>query len=151
MSLWRDSKAIMNFLRINRTFLRMKFLQGNQKKFITEISIKSGLSTEKLAKLAGVHPRSFRDWKREKLSMTLRAAELFCKKFDILLPEDKKTLVERWKLSKIEASRMGGKALFKKWGSPATPEGRRKGGINTLTNLRRNGIIPLVKVYKDKF
>lgn len=133
--------------------IRLKFLPGNQKKFIDEIYSKSKFSTDKLAKIAKVHPRSFRDWRREKLTMPLKAAVIFCKKFNIILPEDKEIIIARWKKAKEEAGKIGGIAHFKKCGSPATVEGRRKGGIKAIANLKRNGRIPSVKIYRlpEKF
>lgn len=129
--------------------MRTKFLPGQQQEFIESVYIKSGLTTNQLAELAQVHPRSFRDWRREKLTMTLFAAEFFCKKFEVVLPEDKGILIDRWQKAKQEASRIGGIALFKKHGSPATNEGRRKGGIKAIANLKKNGIIPSVKIYRQ--
>ncbi len=128
--------------------LRIKFLPGNQKAFIQELYRRSGFSTKQLADIAGVHQRSFIDWRREKLTMSLAAAELFCEKFEINLPEDKKALISRWETVKQEINRKGGLSRFKKYGGLATPEGRRRGGIKAIANLRRNGIIPAVKVYK---
>lgn len=128
--------------------VRLKFISGKQKKFLDEVSSKSELSTRALSKIANVHSRSFRDWKREKLTMTLAAAEKFVALFSVALSEDKKIMVERWQKTKERASRIGGFALFKKHGSPATLEGRRKGGIKRIANLRKNGIIPSFKIYK---
>lgn len=129
--------------------IRIKFLAGQQQEFIGKLYSKSGLTTNQLAKLAKVHPRSFRDWRREKLTMTLFAAKLFCKKFEIYLPEDKSILIERWQKTKQNAGRIGGIMRFKKHGSPATEEGRRRGGIKAIANLRKNGIVPVVKIYKQ--
>ncbi len=128
--------------------LRLKFIAGQQEKFIQEIREKSHLSIKELAQIAGVHERSFRDWNREKLTMTLKAARLFCVKFGHVLPEKQEALVGRWKKGKEEASRIGGIARFKKHGSPGTEEGRRKGGMKSIANLRKNGIIPRIKIYK---
>ena len=127
--------------------IRIKFDSGQQKRFIEEIYTKSNLSTEELAKIVGIHPRSFRDWKGEKLTMTLSAAELLCLKFNHVLPEDKENLVNRWMKSKRDASKIGGFARFEKHGSPGTEEGRWKGGIKSIANLKKNGIIPSVKIY----
>lgn len=127
--------------------IRIKFLQGQQRGFINMVYEKSNCSTNDLARFAGVHPRSFRDWRREKLTMPLLAVEIFCKKFDLNLPEDKNTMIERWRQNRKEVNRIGGIALFKKYGSPATLEGRRKGGIKSVANLRRNGITPIYKIY----
>jgi hypothetical protein len=128
--------------------LRIKFLPGQQSRFLTAVLLKSGLSTEKLATVLRVHPRSLRDWKREKLTMPLDVAELFCKEFELTLPEDQITLIDRWKTAQSIANKSGGLARFAKYGSPATEEGRRRGGIHSIANLRRNGIVPKLKIYK---
>lgn len=128
--------------------IRLKFISGQQKNFLDEVFNKSEFSTKALAKIANIHPRSFRDWKREELTMTLSAAEKFVTLFKVSLPEDKKILIHRWQKAKKSASRIGGLALFRKNGSPATLEGRRKGGIKAIANLRRNGFIPYVKKYR---
>lgn len=127
---------------------RVKFLPGQQKKFIEEVYLKSGYSTKELAEIAKVHPRSFRDWRREKLTITLKAAERFCTEFTLKLPEEKEIMITRWLKAKKDAGRVGGIICFKKYGSPGTEEGRRKGGIKSITILRKNGIIPAVKIYK---
>lgn len=128
--------------------IRIKFLPGQQKKFLEGIQNKSRFSTKELAQIAGVHRRSFLDWKREKLTMTLKAAQKFCKKFYYSLPENKEPLIARWKKAKEEASRKGGIAHFNKYGSPGTPEGRRKGGKKAIAILRDKGIITGPKIYK---
>lgn len=128
--------------------IRLKFISGQQKKFLNEVSAKSGFSTKALAKIAKIHPRSFRDWKNEKLTMTLMAARKFVKLFGADLPENKKAMIVRWREAKEKASRIGGLALFRKHGSPATLEGRRKGGIKAIANLRRDGLAPYVKEYR---
>lgn len=127
--------------------IRLKFISEQQKKFLNEVSNKSALSTEALAKIAKIHPRSFRDWKREKLTMTLTAAEKFVKLFSMDLPEDKAIMIQRWQKAKEKASRIGGFALFKKHGSPATLAGRRKGGMKAIANLRKNGFTPYIRNY----
>lgn len=127
--------------------IRIKFLLGKQKEFLLEVAKRSNLSTDELAKLAGIVPRSYRDWKREKLNINLEAAEFFSNKFGVILPEKKELMIERWLNLKKEISKKGGLALFKKHGNPATPEGRRKGGAKTLSILRAKGIIPGIKRY----
>lgn len=128
--------------------IRLKFRFGQQKKFLNEVFNKSRLSTGVLAEIANVHPRSFRDWKNEEITMTLFAVEKFIDLFNVILPEDKEILAERWQKARKMANKIGGLAMFKKYGSPGTKEGRRKGGIRAIANLRKNGIIPKVKIYK---
>ncbi len=127
--------------------IRLKFIFGQQKEFLNKVSNKSKFSTKELAKIAKVHPHSFRDWRNEKLTMTLTAAQKFVKLFNVVLPEDKEIMIKRWQEAKEKASRIGGLAHFKKYGSPATLEGRIKGGIKAIANLRRNGFTPYVKKY----
>jgi hypothetical protein len=127
---------------------RVKFKSGDQKKFIKHVVKISGLSTVELAQIANVHPRSFRDWKREKLNMSLSTVEIFLKMFKVSLPEKKEDLVKKWIEARRNRNRKGGLVRFAKYGSPGTEEGRRKGGIKSMYNLRKNGNIPKVKIYK---
>lgn len=127
--------------------IRVKFLPGKQKLFLQQIQEKSDLNINQLAQIAGVVPRSYRDWKREKFAMSLKAVRLFIKKFKIPLPEKLETITQRWKNYKIISAKKGGIARFKKHGSPATLEGRKKGGRKALKILREKGIIPGFKIY----
>lgn len=126
---------------------RIKFLNGKQKEFLLNIQNKSGLSTDELAKIAGVVPRSYRDWKREKLCMRLKAARDFSSRFNVQLPEQVDEMESRWKKFKSEKGKIGGFACLKKYGNPATAEGRKKGGSRTLSILRERGVIPRRKIY----
>jgi hypothetical protein len=126
---------------------RLKFRFGEQKTFINQVFKKSKLSINDLAKLVDVHPRSLRDWKREKLTMSLKAAEIFCKFCGITLPEEKEILIQRWQFNKIKAARIGGIVRYKKYGEFATEEGRRKGGIKAIVNLRKHKLTPKYKIY----
>lgn len=126
---------------------RLQFLPGKQKSFIDQIHEKSKLSTLELAELAGVHRRSFIDWRKEKLRMTLTAAEIFIARFQVVLPERKEVLLRRWENKLKEANKVGGVAHFKKYGSPGTFEGRSKGGKVALSKLREKGLISPRKNY----
>lgn len=126
---------------------RIKFPKGKQRKFLLKIQNKSGLNVNELAKIAQVTPRSFRDWKREKLNMTAGTALIFSSSYKVKLPEDITSLEARWKKYKSEIGQRGGIVTFKKYGSPSTLEGMRKGGAKTLSILRQKGIIPPVKSY----
>jgi hypothetical protein len=125
----------------------IKFLQGEQSKFLHQIQEKSGLPTETLAKMAKIVPRSYRDWKREKLNMTLKSALFFQEEFGILLPEAPSKMILRWEKHRSKMGKRGGIACFNKHGSPATLEGRKKGGTKTMAILRAKGIIPESKRY----
>lgn len=127
---------------------RLKFLPGIQEQFLAEVERKTGLSTAVLAYLAGIVPRSYRDWRGGKLNMTLKAAKLFCDKFGVTLPEGREVLIARWRESKKEANRIGGIACFKKHGSPGMPEGRRKGGRRAMAILHKRGLAVVRKEFR---
>lgn len=129
---------------------RIKFLPNQQKKYIDKLYLKTGMNTIQLARIAGVHPRSFRDWRNEKSAMKFKTAEFFLTEFGIDLPEDKKILINRWKESKNEANRKGGINRFKMYGEFATSDGRKKGGINSWLKREANPYLRMrfVKVIK---
>lgn len=127
---------------------RYKLPSNLQKRYLLEAEKISGFSADKLAKLFGIVGKSYRDWRRGKYTITQKAVEIIEKKFQIKLPYSKDKALRAWQKEKKAASRKGGIALFKKHGSPATHEGRHKGGIKSIANLRKNGIIPSVRVYK---
>ena len=119
---------------------RVRFLPGNQTAFIEKVYRKTGFSTKQLADLIGIHPRSFFDWRKEKLTMTLHAVEYFVTTYDISLPEDKEVLLARWQTFKTAANKKGGVSCFKKYGIFATDEGRRKGG-KVSWERRKNNLV----------
>lgn len=140
MRKWKNRKAVMKNQRI-------KFLKGQQAKFLSQVILKSNLPTKQLAYLAGVCSRSFSDWKREKATISLSAAELFRRQFNIPFPEDKSEMVIRWESMQKDANKKGGYSHFYKYGSPGTKEGRSKGGKITFEKLRAEGRIPKIKQY----
>lgn len=126
---------------------RIKFKPGNQKLFINQALLKNGLTVKKLAQKLNIHPRSLRDWRREKLNMPLQAVEYINTNYHILVPEDKNIAIDRWKNFKFNLSRKGGFTYYSKYGSPATKEGCIKGGRKTLSILRERGVIPFPNKY----
>lgn len=125
----------------------VKFRNGEQKKFIESALSTSGLSSKELSKLVFISPRNFRDWKIEKLSMTSRAVKIITKLFNLNPPEDIDKLEKRWMEYKSEKGKIGGYAFKRRYGNPATVEGRKKGGKRALEILREKGIIPPVKIF----
>lgn len=128
--------------------IRLKFLPGGQREFLLTVESKSGLNSGELAKMVGVVPRSYRDWRRGRLNMSAKAGEIFCGKFGMELPEERNELIERWKKSRGEIGAMGGRACCRIYGGFATAEGRRKGGSRALAILRERGVIPQVREYE---
>lgn len=126
---------------------RLKFISGQQKIFLQQVQTESRLHLDKLAELARVVPRSYRDWRREKMNMTLTAGLKFQEMFKVTLPENPEVMVRRWKDYKYLLSKKGGIACYRKHGSPATIEGRKRGGTKALAILRAKGIIPEAKEY----
>ncbi len=137
---WRKSRADMEN--------RLKFLPGRQRNFLLNVEVRSGLKPDELASMVGVVPRSYRDWRREKLNMSEKAGDILCQRYGVELPESKTKMIERWKANRSEIGARGGREYFRKYGSPATLEGRRKGGAKTLAILRERGIIPLTREFE---
>lgn len=114
--------------------------------FITVEKI-SKLNQTQLATLFGVVPRSYRDWRRGKFSVPQSTVHIIEKSFHIPFPVTKNTALLQWKNNKQIASQLGGLARFRIHGSPATQEGRKKGGRHALELLRARGIIPYEKPF----
>lgn len=126
----------------------LKFLPGNQKRYLSEVQKKLGLKTSELAHLLKIHPRTFSDWKNENICISLSAAEALKNMSKIEFPENTNDPINRWKLMISESKRKAGIACYKKHGSPATQEGRIKAGLKTLNILREKGLIPNHPDYK---
>lgn len=119
----------------------VEFLPGNQEEFLEKVINKSKSRIKDLALLVNVHPKTLSDWRREKTRMSLRALEVFSRKYGITTTERKETLIERWKNSQKKANKVGGMVRLRRYGSPGTTEGRKKGGLKTMEILRKKGII----------
>ncbi|MEK7525972.1 MAG: hypothetical protein AAB546_00650 [Patescibacteria group bacterium] len=124
-----------------------KFRKGLQREFLLSIAVKSCLSVTELAQIVNVHPRTYRDWKAEKNCISGSAAKILSKKFDLMITENEKVLIERWRKAKSDAGKTGVYICIEKHGNPGTLEGRRKGGTNSLIVMRKSGIIPGAKTF----
>lgn len=113
---------------------RVKFPKGKQKKFLQKATSVLRIKQSELAEISGICDRTLRDWKREKYIISLNSAKAICKKMRIGLPRNIRILPEYWSVGK--ASRLGGRRCVELYGPPGTPEGRRKGGLNTQTKFR---------------
>lgn len=125
----------------------IKFLPGKQKDFLLKVQEKSHLTVNELAKLSGITTRSYRDWKREKIHISQKATVLLSNKFNIKLPEDINIAQERWSKHRSKMGIKGGIARYKKYGSPGTPEGRKKGGEKAIKMMWAKGIFSPPKIY----
>lgn len=109
----------------------LKFPEGEQRKFLMSVFDKSGLKTKELARIIGVVPHTVRDWKIERYNISELAVDVFSKKFNIHLLQDKEDMLNEWKKLKSEAA--------------------GKGGSVSMANMRRQGIVPGMKLFRKPF
>ncbi len=126
---------------------RYNLVKEIQTKYFQQIETASKLHPNRLAALFGVVPRTYRDWRRGKFAIPQNVIIVVEKRFRIRFPISKSLALKRWKALKTKASRRGGIALMKKYGSPGTPEGRSKGGKRGMQTLRERGLIPQPKPF----
>lgn len=90
----------------------------------------------KVAKVINISERTLRDWRSEKYNMSYEALLRLQKLVNISIPKDKKVLPEHWSAKKF--ARKGALRRYQLYGDLGTPEGRRKGGINSQKLFRLN-------------
>jgi hypothetical protein len=103
---------------------RVLFNKGGQSRFINLIISKGGLGIDDLAQLTNVHPRTVRDWRREKFLVPLNALKKMCAKTKINLPSGIQVKDPFWYVH--SGSSAGGVAVFKKYGKIGGDEEYRK-------------------------
>lgn len=103
---------------------RIQFLENEQRKFIELVMEKLNADANKLSLLVGVSPRTIRDWRREKLLMSLPALEKFCIKAKLPFPIGIKIKEPFWYASKGALS--GWLAVKEKYGRVPVDEEYRK-------------------------
>lgn len=128
---------------------RYKLPKYDQIHLFQKVETVSKLNPTQLAELFGVVPRSYRDWKRGQFAIPSRTIKLIQQRFHIKPPIKESVAIQRWKEMKQAASIKGGRARFKKCGSPATVEGRILGGTHALAVLRAGGRIPMEKPFYE--
>ena len=104
---------------------RIKFSEGDQRRFFSTLFERSGLSARGIAAKVGVSARTIRDWKREKIYANYEIIISLAREYRIPLPRHDR-LEERWHLA--EAASLGGTARYKLYGSTTTIEDRQRGG-----------------------
>ncbi len=124
-----------------------KFKSNEQRIFLQKIASKSGLKNKQLAEVANISSRNYRDWLRERLCISQFAANKLSSSFKVQLPENEKILLDRWRVFKHRNSVIGGYGHFRKYGSPGTLEGRRKGWKNSIKTLRSLGLFTEGKTF----
>ena len=126
---------------------RYKLPKGLQRKYLLKLEKVSHLQNDELAKLFEIVPRSYRDWKRGKFSISEKAVNIVEDRWKLKLPYSKRIALEEWKKNIIEKARIGGLVVSHRYGGPGTPEGRSKGGKIAIKILREKGLIPQPKPF----
>lgn len=108
---------------------RVIFKNGNQAAFLKELKFSYSLSTDQIADLCSVSPRTFRDWLRGKYSISEKALKILSNKLSFSLPDSIEIIEDYWYVTK--GARNGALRRMELYGPPGTPEGRIKGGINS--------------------
>lgn len=131
-----ESSLLRQFFRRVNNMARVKIAKGGLREFLDEVLVKSRLDTESLGKVCGVSGRTIRDWRREKYNMNYEALLKLHKISGIPIPRFVEILPEYWSTKK--ASRLGALKRNELYGSPATPEGRRRGGLTTMRKFHED-------------
>lgn len=108
---------------------RVKFPENKQRQFLDEALLTLNTNISGLAKIAQACDRTVRDWRREKYNIDFYSLFLICYKISTSFPKDINVLPPYWSTKK--ASKLGGRRVIELYGNPGTPEGRRRGGLNT--------------------
>lgn len=105
---------------------RIQFNTGEQRKFLEKARACVNGRIEALANICAVHPRTLRDWCREKYLMSAISVEAIQQQLKIKPPKSTKVLSDHWHIH--EAGKIGAIKRYEMYGSPGTKEGRSKGG-----------------------
>jgi len=113
---------------------RVKLQRDQQKRFLNRIAKYFDFDWSKIAKISNISDRALRDWRREKYNMSYDALLKLHKISSISVPRIVEILPEYWSAKKF--ARKGGLRRYQIYGNFATPEGRKKGGINSQRLFR---------------
>ncbi len=93
---------------------RVVFKKGRQTAFILKAKNRLDLTWRELSVLLGMSVRNLADWRSEKISMTIDAVNMLCKKLAVGLPKSIEVRHPYWYVHK--GAKKGGLAVFKKYG-----------------------------------
>jgi len=113
---------------------RVRFSKSKQRKFLKNVKLRLGGTWDGVSKVCKVHPRTVRDWAREKYNMSYEAVRQLSNATKHSIPRGIRILPEYWSVKK--ASRLGGRKRFELYGPPGTIESRQKGGLIAQKRLR---------------
>ncbi len=114
---------------------RIDCLDGTQRAFI-ERALQHSQNLGELASICGVHPRTFRDWRREKHRMPHESLLRLSRYTGFSLPPQIRILPEFWHIRR--AAQLGGRRSGQLYGSPGSLESRRKGGRVSARRFQEN-------------
>ena len=117
---------------------RIVFAKGKQSQFLTEIKQIMNTGTENLARDCGVHPRTIRDWQREKYLISQEAVISLQKISGIPCPKILEILPDYWSTRK--AGQVGARRRLTRYGNPGTADGRRRGGFTAYQKMKQSGL-----------
>ena len=116
---------------------RVVFAKRKQNHFLTEIKQVMNTGTENLALDCGVHPRTIRDWQREKYLISQEAVTSLHNISGVPCPEILEVLPDYWSTRK--AGQVGARERLTRYGNPGTAEGRRRGGVLAYKKMQQPG------------
>ncbi len=114
--------------------MRLDNLDGTQR-FLMEAALCQS-SINRLAEVCSVHPRTVRDWLREKHRMPYDCVTCISKEAGLILPRRLRLIPNFWHIPR--AARLGGKRRAQLYGSLGTLESRQKGGRVSCERFRAN-------------
>lgn len=104
---------------------RLRFRNsGEQRIFLLKAKLEVGGTWDALAQVVNVHPRTLRDWAREKYAMSLPAAKIIVKETQVPLPRG--VGVRKWSEHLTSIGAKGGTIRYKKYGRVALNEAYRQ-------------------------
>ena len=115
---------------------RVVFVKGEQSEYLTTVKQTMESRVENLALDCGVHPRTIRDWQREKYLISQEAVTSLQKISGIPCPRILEILPDYWSTRK--AGQEGARRRLERYGNPGTTDGRRRGGLISYKKMKES-------------
>ncbi len=103
---------------------RIIFKKGQQSKWLNDFLVNRNI--DELANVCDVSARTFRDWRREKYTISEKALLALCKIYNVNLPKQIKYVHDFWYIAK--GAKLGALKRLEAYGPLGTADGRKKGG-----------------------